>query len=121
MEQSSELAQIREWKREGDGWVCRAKNWQVIVNGSESLESSDEGPELPEIRRVRPDVRCRTEINVEGRQSSEAFMFAFATAQRIAFKLSGAIYDPQQDILSLPLSEGLFSFPDFSAPRKANP
>ena len=113
VECSSELAQIREWTCEGDVWVCRARNWQVVV--SRSSDTLDESRELSEIRRLRPDVRWRIDINVEGRQTTEATIIAFATAQRLAFRLSGAIYDPQQDLLSVPLSEGLFAGPLKSA------
>ena len=36
VDDSAYLVQFRPWKKEGDGWVCRAKNWQVVVNASES-------------------------------------------------------------------------------------
>lgn len=121
VEDLSLLAQMREWKKEGDGWVCEAKNWQIVVNGSEPVETADIGPEKIELMRVRPEVRYRTEINIEGRQSSEAMVIAVVSAQRVAFRLCGVIYDPQQDVLILPLSEGLLaSLSDASAAARSD-
>ena len=96
--------------KEGDGWICRSKQWQVVVNPSEGIDRVDAaGPEMAEIRPVRPEARYRTEINVEGRASTEAIFIAAGTAQKIAFRLCGVFYEPQQGVLILPLSEGPLS------------
>ena len=80
--------------------------WQVVVSGSQDLETSDMGAEKGEVLRVRPEVRYRTEINVEGPYGGEAMAIAAVSAQRVAFKLRGVVYDPQMDALILPISEG---------------
>ncbi len=106
VEESSEFVQLREWSPAGGGWVCKARGWQIVVNPSEELAGVDELPAFAEVRRIRPDVRWRTEINIEGRQSGEAFMIALASAQKFAFRRHGVTYDPQQDVIAVPLSEG---------------
>ncbi len=109
VEDSSVLVHLREWTETGGTWVCKSKNWQVVVNGSQTLEAADAGPERDEVLRIRPRVRFQTEINIEGRLSTEAMTVATCSAQKVAFRLHGLIFDPQLEALIVPLSEGPFA------------
>lgn len=106
---SAALAHICPWKPHGNGWACATRDWQVVVNASEPLDSARMGHETSELLRIRPGVRYRTEINIEGPGSNEAIGIAVASAQKAAFRLGGAVYDPQLDALIVPLSEGPLS------------
>lgn len=104
---------LRPWAREGDGWVCRTKRWQVVLNASERLTSEDAGDHLTSVQRVLPSVQWMTSIDLEGHLSQEAVLIATWTAHRIAVRRRGVFYDPSQDTITMPLSEfALSSIPE---------
>jgi hypothetical protein len=107
--EGSDLVHLRDWKQEGGAWICRTKSWQIVVNASENVDQVDTGPEMPEIRSIGPNIQYRTEINLEGRPSGEAHAIAFASAQKVAFRHGGVVYEPQQDFILVPFSEGVLA------------
>ena len=111
VQDASALLPFRAWTFQGDRWACGTKGWQVVVNASAPVESLDLEHVRAAVARACPKVRFVTEINVEGKQSSESMMIAAGSAHRIAFQGRGAIYDPQQDALTLPLSAGPWHLP----------
>ena len=120
-EDPESFVNLRPWSPSGEGWGCRTRHWQVVVNAPQSIDSQDENESvIAEIGRVRPEVRYRTDVNVEGRLSDEAIVIAIATAQKLAHNLCGIVYDPQQDCLVLPVSEGLLASakPEIQRPKK---
>src|SRR5687768_10316311 len=56
IDDSVHFVHLRPWKREVDRWVCRAKNWHIVINSSESIANLDMGQVISEIRRVRPET-----------------------------------------------------------------
>lgn len=106
LQDASALLPFRNWKLHSDRWTCGTKGWQVVVNASAPVESLDLEHVRTAVARSCPEARYFTSIHVEGKQSSEAMMIAAGSAHRIPYQGRGAIYDPQQDTLALPLSAG---------------
>jgi|GEM_PF-6645190 len=119
LEDSGALAHICEWHPHNKGWICRTRTWHVVVNASEPLDAAQMGHETTELLRFRPGVRHRTRITIDGPGSGEAIGIAVASAQKAAFRLGGAVYDPQLDALIIPLSEGPLSALEPPSPASA--
>jgi hypothetical protein len=97
-----------EWVAHGSTWCRTAQNWQIVVNGTDRVESED----IPdEIDMVVPGVHFLTEINLEGTASKAALQLARAAATAIARECHGVVFDPQRELVKTP--SGIKRLPPF--------
>jgi len=87
------------WRRESTAWTHSRESWQIVVFPSNHVEPED----IPEeIRKLLPGIKWLTNLNLEGRSTSEALLLARFAATGIAVASHGAVLDPQERSIQSP-------------------
>jgi hypothetical protein len=90
-----------KWERKGEGWVYSKKSGQVVINDPEVIETEN----IPEkVTDFMPELRFSTEINVEGKASSELYAVALHAAKKLAGEFDGVVLDWQEGLMLVPIT-----------------
>lgn len=88
-----------KWESRQLGWSRISQNWQILVSRSYRVEPED----VPEdINRLLPGIRWMTNLNLEGKTSSDGLRLLHSTASDLARSTRGAVFNPQEDSVRLP-------------------
>jgi hypothetical protein len=98
--------QAERWQQQSGSWTHSRKNWQIVVTASDKVLPED----IPdEAAQLLPGIQYLTHLNLEGKSTEEAVKLAQSTANEIARKAHGAVFDPQEDSWRLPSGVKRFS------------